>query len=68
MAIPIEEKFTLTTENSIYISSFSSSNNFPTSVNAFQNSNMGGQDAVVFKFNNDVSVLEWSTYIRFFIK
>ena len=53
----------LDTENSIYISSFSSSNNFPTSVNAFQNSNMGGQDAVVFKFNNDVSVLEWSTYI-----
>ena len=50
-------------ENNIYISSFSSSNDFPTSVNAYQSSIAGGQDAVVFKLNNNLSNLIWSTYL-----
>ena len=45
------------------ISSFSSSFDFPTSSTAYQSNNAGGQDGVAFKMNQDLSVLEWSTYL-----
>ena len=44
-----------------WIASSTSSTDFPT-VNAVQSSNNGNQDAVVFKFNNTLTNLEWSTY------
>ena len=44
-----------------WIASSSSSTDFPM-VNAVQSSNNGNQDAVVFKFNNTLTNLEWSTY------
>ncbi|MGQ0828728.1 MAG: DUF7948 domain-containing protein [Bacteroidota bacterium] len=46
----------------IYISSSSRSSNFPIS-NGFDNSLGGKQDGVVFKFNNDLSQLLWSTFL-----
>lgn len=45
-----------------YIASVSSSNNFPTSASAFQTTNVGGQDGVVFKLDNTLSNLTFSTY------
>ena len=44
-----------------WIASSTSSTDFPM-VNAVQSSNNGNQDAVVFKFNNTLTNLEWSTY------
>ena len=44
-----------------WIASSTSSTDFPM-VNAVQSSNNGNQDAVVFKFNNALTNLEWSTY------
>ena len=46
-----------------YISSFSSSTNFPTTSNAYQANSGGGQDGVVFKIDPSLSTLIWSTYI-----
>jgi gliding motility-associated-like protein len=45
-----------------YIASSTRSGNFPI-VNGFDNTMGGLQDAVVFKFNSDFSVLLWSTYL-----
>ena len=54
-------------QNNIYVVSNSQSSNFPTTANAFDNSfNTSGfpaQDVVVFKANNDLSTLFWSTYL-----
>lgn len=47
--------------NQIIITSSSRSTNFPV-VNAFQNTNGGQQDAVVFKLSSDFSSLIWSSY------
>lgn len=46
----------------VYISSSSRSANFPI-VNGFDNTLGGIQDAVVFKFNSNLSQLIWSTYL-----
>lgn len=46
---------------SVYVSSTTQSNNFPT-VSASQNSLSGAQDAVVFKMNSSLSSMIWSTY------
>ncbi|MBL7943939.1 MAG: PKD domain-containing protein, partial [Flavobacteriales bacterium] len=45
------------------IASFSTSSNFPVTAGAYQNSNNGSQDAVVFRMNTDLSNLLASTYI-----
>ncbi len=46
----------------IYVASTTTSDNFPT-VNAAQTTLKGGQDAVVCRFNPDLSALSWSTYL-----
>ncbi|MFZ6050490.1 gliding motility-associated C-terminal domain-containing protein [Halocola ammonii] len=46
-----------------YISSSSSSDDFPTTAGAYQTAHQGGQDAVVFKMNTDLSEMLWSTYL-----
>ncbi len=54
-------------QNNVYVVSHSQSNNFPVTANAFDNSlNTIGfipQDVVVFKANNDLSTLFWSTFL-----
>lgn len=49
-------------EGNIYVAAESSSPNFPT-VNAFQTSLAGGQDAVVLKLNSSMTTLLWSTFL-----
>lgn len=46
----------------VYIASSTRSSNFPT-VNAFDNTLGGYQDAVVFKLNNALTTLIWSSYL-----
>ncbi|MGB1204469.1 MAG: T9SS type A sorting domain-containing protein [Chitinophagales bacterium] len=52
-----------------YIASCTSSADFPVLANAIQTDFLGGnginqnQDGVLFKLNNDLSTLEWSTYL-----
>lgn len=43
------------------VASCSRSTNFPV-LNAFQPSNAGGQDGVIFKLTSDLSSLQWSSY------
>lgn len=51
-------------EGSVYIASCTQSDDFPVSPNAlFPNYVGGNQDACVFKLNQDLSILEWSTYL-----
>lgn len=45
------------------VASFTSSTNFPTSNGAFQTANAGGQDAVLFCLNANLSNLIYSTYL-----
>ena len=47
--------------NNVYITACSKSSDFPT-VNAFQNTLAGLQDAVIVELNNNCSSLLWSTY------
>lgn len=49
--------------NNVYIASCTFSTDFPTSVGCFQNTNQGGQDAVVIKMDRSLSHLIYSTYI-----
>ncbi len=49
-------------DNSVYVASTTFSSNFPT-VNAIQPNLSGTQDGVLFKMNNNLSSLLWSTYI-----
>ena len=46
-----------------YISSCTKSTNFPTTAGAYQTNLNGVQDGCVFKMNNDLSTLQWSTYL-----
>jgi gliding motility-associated-like protein len=47
-----------------YVSSCTKSSDFPTTGGAFQTSFQGGgQDGCVFKMSNDLSTMQWSTYI-----
>lgn len=46
-----------------FIASFSSSTDFPVSGGAYQPNNAGGQDAVIFGMNEELSSLIWSTYL-----
>ncbi len=52
-------------ENSnVYVVSSTTSTNFPVTSSAFQQTHGGGaQDGVVFKFNNNLSNLIWSSYL-----
>lgn len=45
------------------VASFASSNNFPTTTGAFDQTYNGGQDAVVFKIDSSLTSLIWSTYL-----
>ncbi|RYD52409.1 MAG: PKD domain-containing protein [Sphingobacteriales bacterium] len=45
----------------VYVAASSQSTNFPT-VNAIQTTSSGAQDAVIFKLDNSLSTLLWSTY------
>ena len=51
----------LDNSQNVYVSSTTTSTNFPT-INAFQGLLNGGQDAVVFKMNAGLSQMLWSTY------
>ncbi|HCK21445.1 MAG TPA: PKD domain-containing protein, partial [Bacteroidetes bacterium] len=45
--------------DNIYVASSSQSDNFPVTAGCFDNSYNGGQDAVIFAMNNDMSSLLW---------
>lgn len=49
-------------QGNVYVASTTRSSNFPT-VNAFDNTLNGKQDAVVFKLNPSLSNLMWSSYL-----
>jgi gliding motility-associated-like protein len=50
-------------QNNVYVAAPSKSIDFPVTGNAFQSNNAGGQDGVVFKLNDNLTALVWSTYI-----
>jgi len=49
--------------DNVYITGYTNSINYPTTVDVYQTVNNGGYDAFVSKFNNDLSVLSASTFI-----
>ncbi|MEZ4884929.1 MAG: PKD domain-containing protein [Chitinophagales bacterium] len=54
----------LDAQSNVYVASCTQSGDFPTSSNSlFPNYNGGAQDACIFKLNQDLSVLEWSTFL-----
>ena len=53
----------LDNSNNVVVSSSSRSNNFPVTGGAYQSARAGGQDAVVFKMNNNLSSMIFSTYL-----
>lgn len=52
----------LDANDNVYVASSTYSINFPT-VNAFQSSIAGNQDACVFQLSSDLSQMNWSTYL-----
>lgn len=52
----------------VYVAASTRTNGFPTTPNAVQSSLLGGQDAVVFKLNPDLTGLIWSTYLGGFLE
>lgn len=50
-------------KNNVYVGSCTFSNDFPTTLGAFQQNSGGNQDGVVFKFDYNLSTLLWSTYL-----
>ncbi len=61
----VDSGFSIVVEPSgnAYIAGLSSSTNFPTSLNAFQNTISGGYDAFITKLSADGSTLLYSTYL-----
>ncbi len=53
----------LGTANEIYIASSTVSNNFPTTVGAYSQTQFGGYDGVVAKLAPNLTALTWSTYL-----
>ncbi|MFI5173092.1 MAG: PKD domain-containing protein, partial [Chitinophagales bacterium] len=53
----------LDASNNVYVASSTTSTNFPTTPGVFQSTLSGDQEGVVFKFNDDLSNLIWSSYI-----
>jgi len=49
--------------NYVYVTGWTASTNFPTTVGAFQSTRQGAQDAFVAKLNPTGSALEYSTYL-----
>jgi len=49
--------------DNIYIISFTQSANFPTTLNAYQDTLKGFQDGAIVKFTPNLSSLSWSTYL-----
>ena len=49
--------------DNIFIASFSSSSDFPTTSGVYQQTIGGDQDAIILKVNSDLSSLIWSTFI-----
>ena len=49
--------------NNVYIGSCTFSTDFPVSTNAFQQTNHGKQEGVVFKLDDNLSNLLWSSYL-----
>ncbi len=49
--------------NNVYVASCTISNNFPVTAGCIQATNGGGQDALVFKLNANLSALQMSTYL-----
>lgn len=49
-------------QGNIHVMSNSSSSNIPFPADSFQPDNNGGQDAVIFKFNNDLTIMDWGSY------
>ncbi|MFA6807312.1 MAG: PKD domain-containing protein, partial [Bacteroidales bacterium] len=49
--------------NNIYVGSCTFSSDFPTTRNSFQTSSAGGQEGVVFKLDNSLSTMLFSSYI-----
>ncbi len=49
--------------NNCYIVSSTASNNIPTTALSFQNTNGGGQDGLIAKFDNNLSNLIWCSYL-----
>ncbi|OJW82338.1 MAG: hypothetical protein BGO69_17275 [Bacteroidetes bacterium 46-16] len=54
---------TVDDNGNVYVAGNSHSSNFPVTANAFQATNGGSEDGVVFKLNSDLSALLWSSYI-----
>ncbi len=50
-------------DDNVYLSAFTTSNNFPVTPGAFQTIHGGGWDGVVVKMNPNLSSLIWSTYL-----
>ena len=49
--------------NNIFVASSTTSSNFPVTAGVFQSTLSGDQEGVVFKLNEDLSSLIWSSYI-----
>lgn len=49
--------------NNCYIASTTHSSNFPITPNAFQTTSGGGQDGCIFKLDNNLTNLLWSSYL-----
>ena len=47
----------------IYVASVTESSNFPTTPGVMQENFQGGKDGCIFKMNDDLSELLWSTYV-----
>ncbi len=50
-------------KQNIYVTASTLSTDFPVTSDAYQKTLAGGQDAVIFKLNSDLSSLLWSTYL-----
>jgi gliding motility-associated-like protein len=53
----------LDASSNVYIASFTSSVNFPTTAGAYDVTHNGLQDGVVFKLNSTLTSLQWSTFL-----
>lgn len=53
----------LDNQGNVMVVSSSNSTNFPVTPGAVQTQNAGGQDAVIFKMDNQLSSMIWSTYL-----
>ncbi|OQY00042.1 MAG: hypothetical protein B6I24_00880 [Bacteroidetes bacterium 4572_128] len=50
-------------EDDVYLATYTYSDDFPTTTNAFQNSSNGNMEGLVLKLNPNLTDLIWSTYV-----